>query len=248
MDENRCEPRRVTPIKGTGVFLLIGLAFTGCGDGPSPLTGVVAVRKQAGPTPKRSKMPREELTREVGRLVESRVAAGFEKPEQVVQSALDVYSDDESPEVLRPIAQRLTDDALRKHQKAQLKWPSVTDCDRLDRAFQALESRGIVSRQNFSDCGTCGTAEIADEMEANRKDGKTVRGYTFYHQQDTESAVDGSGLYLNYGALEDEREPAQAIAREIVAELNRQGLKTTWDGTWEQRIHVALDWKRRGPS
>ncbi len=235
-------------MRGPGISLLIGLALTGCGDGPVPLKGVVAVRKQAGQTPTRSKMPRKELRKQVAHFIESSVAAGFEKPEKIVQSVLDVYSDDASQEVLRPIAQRLLDDALRKQRQAQTKWPDVTDCDRLDRAFHALESKGIVSRQNFSDCGTCGTAEIADEIEATRKSGKTVRGYTFYHQQDTESAVTGSGLYLNYGALEDEQEPAQAIAREIVAELNRQGLKTTWNGTWEQRIHVVLDWKRRGPN
>jgi hypothetical protein len=45
-----------------------------------------------------------------------------------------------------------------------------------------------------------------------------------------------------------QRGPAQAIAREIVAERNRQGLKTTWDGTWEKRVRVVLDWKGRGPS
>jgi hypothetical protein len=47
--------------------------------------------------------------------------------------------------------------------------------------------------------------------------------------------------------MKDERKPAEEIAREIVAELNRQGLKSEWDGTWEQRIKVTMDWKRRRP-
>jgi len=35
---------------------------------------------------------------------------------------------------------------------AQREWPSVTDCDRLDRAFADLNGRGIVARQNFACC------------------------------------------------------------------------------------------------
>ncbi|MBL7373657.1 hypothetical protein INQ23_30515, partial [Escherichia coli] len=60
-----------------------------------------------------------------------------------------------------------------------------------------------------------------------------------------ESAVDGGGLYLNYGACDEGEDAALAVARDIVAELEAHGLETRWDGSWDQRIGVALDWKRR---
>lgn len=67
-----------------------------------------------------------------------------------------------------------------------------------------------------------------------------VRGYTFYHKQATESAVEGYGLYLHYGALEEGEGPALRIANEIVDALQRHGLRTEWDGTWSKAIKVQL--------
>jgi hypothetical protein len=63
--------------------------------------------------------------------------------------------------------------------------------------------------------------------------------------QDTESAADGGGIYLNYGACAEGGPAAIAIAREIVAEIENAGLETHWSGTYQERIGVALDWKRR---
>jgi hypothetical protein len=63
--------------------------------------------------------------------------------------------------------------------------------------------------------------------------------------QDTESAANGYGLYLNYGAVEEGEEPALSVGNEIIDALQRHGLKTEWDGNWSNRIGVNLDWKRR---
>ena len=128
---------------------------------------------------------------------------------------------------------------------AQASWPAETDCDRLDRAFAELEQQGIVARQNFSDCGTCGVAEIPDEIKAAEKSGRKVRGYVFYHMQDTESAAGGHGLYLNYGSIHSDDSASLKVAGEVVEALKRHRLKTEWNGTIEQRIGVKLDWKRR---
>lgn len=129
--------------------------------------------------------------------------------------------------------------------REQASWPTPTDCDRLDAAFAALEQGGIVCRQHFSCCGTCGAAEIWDEIDTARGAGLDVRGYAFYHVQDTEAAVEGYGLYLNYGAVEDDEAPALAIAHEIVTTLEQHGLRVHWDGQWSRRISISLDWKRR---
>jgi hypothetical protein len=72
-----------------------------------------------------------------------------------------------------------------------------------------------------------------------------VRGYAFYHMQDTERAVVGDGVYLAYGAIEEGPFAATRIAQEICDALRAEGLVVEWDGTVEKRVLVKLDWKRR---
>ncbi|MFT5775307.1 DUF6891 domain-containing protein, partial [Hyphomonas sp.] len=71
----------------------------------------------------------------------------------------------------------------------QENWPVLTDYDRLELAMDTLEDNGIVARQNFTCCGNCGAAEIGVEIEDYEAMGHLARGYVFFHQQDTESAV-----------------------------------------------------------
>jgi hypothetical protein len=173
------------------------------------------------------------------------VASGFYDEDAILTNAADAFGEDLSPGELRPLAQKLLRQALAEQRAAERHWPDETDCDRLDAAFAALEEGGVVARQNFACCGNCGATEIWDEIHAVEDAGAPVRGYAFYHMQDTERAVDGGGLYLNYGACDEGEAAALAVARDIVAELEAHGLETHWDGSWDTRIQVNLDWKRR---
>jgi hypothetical protein len=177
--------------------------------------------------------------------IRRQVAAGFADEGVILTDAVEVFADDIEPGVLRREAQRLLREAIGDHARAQGTWTQRTDCDRLDEAFAALEADGIVARQHFTCCNTCGSSEIWDEIASVRDAGGTVRGYAFYHVQDTDRAVDGDGLYLGYGATEEGEAAALAVAHDIVAELARQGLRTSWTGSWDQRIAVTLDWHRR---
>ncbi|MDQ4087569.1 MAG: hypothetical protein M3177_06125 [Pseudomonadota bacterium] len=187
----------------------------------------------------------EAVLADVRQRVDWDVAAGFYEAEDIVRGAVDYVSDELPAAEVEPHARRFLAEALAAQMKEQESWPASTDCDRLDAAFAALERGGIVARQNFTCCGTCGSYEIWDEIKAFQEGGRRAYGYVFYHMQDTEAAVDGGGLFLNYGACEEGEEPAIATGRAIVAELERHGLQTDWDGSWEKRIGVALDWKRR---
>ncbi len=173
------------------------------------------------------------------------VAGGFDDEDVILTNIADYFGDEIDPVLVRREAPRLLRETLAQHAAAEAAWPEVTDCDRLDAAFAALEADGVIARQNFSCCGTCGSGEIWDEIQTARDAGLPARGYAFYHVQDTESAVDGHGVYLGYGACEEGEGYALAVARDIVAELESHGLKTDWDGSWSTRIGVALDWKRR---
>jgi hypothetical protein len=86
--------------------------------------------------------------------IQRRTSAAFYTPADIEMSALELFYDDPEIDVLRPIAKQLTREAVEAHRAAQRRWPSVTDCDLLDRAFGELDRAGIVSRQNFTCCGT----------------------------------------------------------------------------------------------
>jgi hypothetical protein len=178
-------------------------------------------------------------------LVRRDVASGFFDDDAVLTNANDVFEEELPRPTLRIEASAALRAALAEHRAAEQSWPDLTDCDRLDAAFAALEEEGIVARQNFTCCGTCGASEIWDEIEAAQNEGVAVEGYAFFHMQDTESAVEGHGLYLNYGACAQGEDAAVAIGHRIVAALEAQGLATDWDGRIEQRIGISMEWKKR---
>lgn len=177
----------------------------------------------------------------IGRLV----AAGFESPEEILQAARDYLGEDLDQQRIDIESGPMLERALAAHAAAEKTWPALTDCDRLDAAFAALDRKGVIARQNFSCCGNCGSSEIWDEVDAARDAGDPAQGYAFFHMQDTERATEGDGLYLNYGAVEDGEAAALAVGHQIVKAIGSAGLTADWNGSWDQRIHVALDWKRR---
>jgi hypothetical protein len=178
--------------------------------------------------------------------VNVRVAGGFAPLDEIVEEAVDAFAED-SPErtALQQVARRLVERAALEHAAAQRHWPAVTDCDRLDAAFADLEAAGILARQHFSCCGTCGDTEIRDEMQRAIKGGHTVRGFTFFHVQDTDHAVDGEGIYLSYGSVDEDRAAAVAIGHEVLAALAGRGLQPAWNGKLAFRILLPLSWQRR---
>ncbi len=174
------------------------------------------------------------------------IAAGFSPVDDVIDEAVEVFADTTlAPEALRAAAGALVEQAMAAQRADQATWPETTDCDRLDAAFAALDAAGVVARQHFSCCGTCGATEIHDEMDQAAKDGATVRGYTFFHLQDTEHAVEGESLFLSYGAVGADREEAVAIGHEVVAALRAHGLHPAWNGRHANRIGLPMVWQRR---
>lgn len=180
--------------------------------------------------------------------VKIQIAAGFAPVDEIVSDAIDVFADT-TPDyrALRNAAQAIADRALSAHLAAQAAWPETTDCDRLDAAFAELDESGIVARQNFSCCATCGSDEIKLEMSQNEKAGRPTRGFTFFHMQDTEQAIAGESLYLSYGCTTKDQTASVAIGHEVVAALDRHGLAPAWNGKFAHRIALPLHWQRRRP-
>lgn len=168
--------------------------------------------------------------------------------EEVRKNALDVFSGELPDEELATEIDALLPglDAERKAERAN--WPDVTDCDRLDAAFAELKETGLIAEQNFWCCQTCASSEVHATIKQARKSGGAVpRGYVFYHDQDTDRAVQGGGLYLAYGSRDGKSAACQAIASEVVDTLKHHGLEPEWNGKLDTRIFLPLDWKRRSP-
>ncbi|TLS42810.1 hypothetical protein FE633_28710 [Streptomyces montanus] len=124
----------------------------------------------------------------------------------------------------------------------QATWTGTTDPDRIERAFAALELGGIVAREDFTCCRSCGMSEIHAEADGK----EDARGFVFFHHQGTESAAEGHGLALYYGAFDDSEEGTAEIGREVVAALTAAGLSPEWDGSPAKSIEVRdLDWRKR---
>ena len=179
------------------------------------------------------------------------VRAGYEPLEYIEEALLDLageasesLSDRDIRVEVRSALVRAVSDLTRE----QASWPVLTDFDRLQAAFDTLEDEDIVARENFTCCGTCGASEIVDEIEDFAVEtGRRARGYVFFHQQDTERAVEGEPLYFNYGTADPDWSEAKslAIGARLFDVLKSVGLHPQWDGLLDTRITVSLDWKRR---
>lgn len=188
--------------------------------------------------------PEFELVGEMGLFIRREVAAGFSSRKEIIELAARMHEDGAQQRELRALAEELAGPLLYRHLQAQIGWPLVTDCDRLEIAFAQLAEKGIVVRHDLKEDGA---EEFMEELD---QAADAPRGYVFYQRRDTEAAIDGHGLYLDYGAVEDDDDEederaALRIGHEVAEALRKQGLKVRWDGTLSSRINAQLDWKRR---
>jgi hypothetical protein len=72
----------------------------------------------------------------------------------IAEAACEYLGDEADAAALRTYAEQFTAEALVALSDEEKTWPVITDCDRVDAAFQHLEAHGIVARQDFSCCQT----------------------------------------------------------------------------------------------
>jgi hypothetical protein len=192
--------------------------------------------------------PEPDLDAEVRDLVRPLVARGNRTFGDILDEAVEHLTETHADEArVKAACEREIGQAFADHFAAQATWPEITDCDRLDSAFQALNEGGIVAVHDFTCCQSCGLAEIGEEIGAAIRRGIDVSGFVFYHQQDTDNAAQGHGLHLTYGHVDGGEINGIAIGRIVVSALNAAGLETEWNGTLGKRIGVHLAWQRRIP-
>lgn len=138
------------------------------------------------------------------------------------------------------------DHLVTRQRAAEATWTGPTDADRLADAFTSLEASGVIARMDFTCCGTCGHYEINGEVTP----GTNPAGYTFFHQQATESMAAGHGVHLAFGSFDpDATATTEALIGARVRDaLLAAGLTPQWDGTAERTVFVPLLWRKRMPA
>jgi len=92
------------------------------------------------------------------------------------------------------------DEEVAKHEAEKRSWPAVTDCDRLDAAFAALNKRAIIALHNAGFTQSDGYEDFRAALKRHPQRA-TVIGYCYYHSQDVKHAVQGEGLSLAFGPV-----------------------------------------------
>jgi hypothetical protein len=176
--------------------------------------------------------------------VRRKVAAGFHESREDLEEAIDgAFYDDEASATA---AYEALPAELAARERAMKDWPAVTDCDKLDAAFARLEASGIIARQDFTCCNTCGHYEIRDLLRDATKADRDVRGYVFFHMQDTDRVVAGEPLALRYGSPDRDEQSDLVVGRAIADALRAEGIETSWDEDPTRVITVpSLRWQRR---
>jgi len=185
------------------------------------------------------------LNPEVLREIDGLVRGGFEERTRIIEILCEeMYEPGELDEAEVTTA---VDAALAALERDKATWPAITDCDRLDQVFAALNALGMIALQNAGYTQSDGYSDVM-EIYHGRSDRDQVIGYCFYHGQDLARAVSGEGLYLAFGPMDAKTEETEGprVGAMIVEELKRLGFGAQWDGTFTQRIHIpAIEWKRR---
>ena len=182
---------------------------------------------------------------ELHTFISVQVKAGFDDRESIIEAAVDNFRDEYGGYIVRQEAAKISDKLLMQHYEEQKTWTHETDCDKLDEAFAELDRKGIVARQNFTGCQTCGHTEIGNEID-DALEFRPVRGYVFFHQQDTEHVVEMDKLYLAYGSVDGKEDDSVDIGYEVMAALRRAGLLVEWNGMIQKRICIKeIRWQRR---
>jgi hypothetical protein len=185
---------------------------------------------------------------EIVELADRIVRSGFSTRDEAVAEIVQVMSDGSAADFQAGV-EKAVDRALVAQDHEERMW-GTTDNDRLGRAAFALEANGVLFRQNFACCQSCGFSKIPAEVNDAAAAGRTVRGFVFFHWNDTERAIDGDGLSLSYAAIgsfdpDAYTASALALATEVVDALRREGLQAVWPGHLDQRITLPLRWQRR---
>jgi uncharacterized protein DUF6891 len=143
------------------------------------------------------------------------------------------------PEVEKEVARKRVEEAT---------WPATTDCDRLDRVFETLETQGILVEQDAGWTKSDGLEIVTEAYEDAEAvgEGAGIVGYCFYHGQDLDRVMESGDLWLAFGDFHGDAERSVEIGRRIQRALQDAGFTVEWSGSvWERILVRGIRWQRR---
>ena len=182
--------------------------------------------------------------RALKQFIERHIKEGFLQRDDIIQATLMEFRGEfGGPDFDKAVAATV-DRHLARYLIMESAWVASTDCDKIERAFRDLEKMGVVTRQHFACCNDCGHREMQSELRRLRK-GASVRGFAFFHHQDTQRAIKQGTLFLTFDAIEKNVEKAVEIGGIVLDTIRKTGLKAEWSGSYLQRIAVSVNWRKR---
>jgi hypothetical protein len=136
--------------------------------------------------------------------------------------------------------------AFSKKLEEQKNWPTHTDCDRLDRVFDALNNQGILALQNAGYTQSDGMSDVSQFYFEAGGEQSGIEGYCFYHGQDLEGVMESGELWLTFGDIAGKDEAGVGIGQRIRRVFEAAGFVVEWDGSIKTRLLVkGIRWQRR---
>jgi hypothetical protein len=162
--------------------------------------------------------------------------AGFDEPSEIQRQLREVLASDHPDLDPASTAQVWTVVAMDAWLGEAESWPEVTDYDRLQEAFTALQSNGVRVLQGCEDHWS------ARDLLVERPD---VRGILWFTPPDVWHAIGEGMLEVNlWHADTANAAPGDPLLDEVIATFAEAGLEAHFD---EGRIEVAAYWQRRPP-
>jgi hypothetical protein len=178
--------------------------------------------------------------------IKTRVWAGFDD-EDDINGMIDDHLSEEDGDIDEALVRAAVAPEFAQKFAAEKTWPAETDCDRLANAFETLNASGIIALHNAGVTQSDGLSDVGEELHQRGR--ASVKGYCFYHWQDVERVVEGLGLFLAFGDLDDDKVKKADIGKTIKQVLEDHALKVEWNGSTDTRLCIpVLDWKNRSPA
>lgn len=187
----------------------------------------------------------KELKQDVIDLIRQEVLFGFDNEAEILEATWDLEAD-YGEKLDGEWVRHMIAEYYNTRQAETNQWEKPTDFDRLAKSFDelnrakiiALHKAGYTKQDGYSDVG---------EVRGHLQPGIEPIGYCFYHMQDLERAIDPEirNLFLAFDDIGQDDEKAVWVGKKIVATLNKNGLKTEWNGTVDQRIEIKdIRWQK----
>jgi hypothetical protein len=179
--------------------------------------------------------------------IQWRVDGGFDARDVIVNRVAAFISLKEHRSDLGPLISSEVDQRLADHAAREATWKGRTDAEKIDRAFAALETDGILARQNFEDNEDNAEEAIAEEAKQAKAAGRKLRGWVYFTTEGTRQAVLEKKMVVYASAFSQSDGALAAVDSDVLARLQGAGLTADWPyRNAAYAITVSgLDWKKR---